>query len=55
MESGNVCCVAVVVKGSVCLALECLIMLYVFARNVMDVVCSVCIVTRLSLLTSSIA
>ena len=40
---GNDCCVAVVVKYSVCLALECLSMLYVC---VMDVVFSVCIVRR---------
>ena len=42
---GNVCCVAAVVKDS-SLALECLRMLYVCVRGVMDVVFSVCIVTR---------
>ena len=44
--SGNVCCVAAVVKNSVFLALECLSMLWVCVGDVMDVVFSVCIVRR---------
>ena len=43
---GNVCCVAAVVKDRVFLAFECLSKLYVCVRGVMDVVLSVCIVTR---------
>ena len=43
---GNVCCVATVVKDSVILALDCLSLLYVCVRGVMDVVFFVCIVTR---------
>ena len=39
-------CVAVVVKYIVVLALKCLSMLYVCVRSVLDVVFSVCIVTR---------
>ena len=42
---GNVCCVAAVDKDSAFLLLECC-MLYVCVRGVMDVVFSVCIVTR---------
>ena len=42
---GNICCVAAVIKDGV-LALECWSMLYVCVRGVMDVVFSVCIVTR---------
>ena len=44
---GNVRCVAAVVKDFV-LLLECLSMLYVCVRSVMDVVLSVCIVTRVA-------
>ena len=43
---GNVCCVAAVVKDSRFLAFECGSTLYVCVRGVMDVVFSVCIVTR---------
>ena len=43
---GNVCCAAAVVKDSVFLGWECCSMLYVCIRGVIDVVFSVCIVTR---------
>ena len=45
-KCGNVCCVAAVVKDSGFLALECWSIVYVCVRDVMDVLFSVCIVTR---------